>query len=70
MTIDDLDEVIGKLENLRGAHDQTMRCGAIKAAYGTKKVKGRTPTERFLEDQIVWAKETRRRLVTDLMDEE
>jgi hypothetical protein len=55
-----IDQLIERLESLRGAQDQTMRCGVISAIYGTKHRNGLTPTAQFLEDQIAQAREARR----------
>lgn len=49
----DITELYKALKSLRGEHDQTMRCGTIKAIFGTKKVNGQTPTQRFLEFMIL-----------------
>lgn len=44
MDINLMRDKLEQLEALRGAHDQTMRCEAIRIAYGN--------TERFLEAEI------------------
>jgi hypothetical protein len=55
-----IDELIAKLEGLRGGHDQTVRTEAIALIYGRQKQGGLTPTARFLEEMIRQAKEAKR----------
>jgi hypothetical protein len=52
MRLQEVEEKLAELKALRGTQDQTMRCGVIRILYGEYKRSGRTPTERFLEDQI------------------
>jgi len=68
--IEVVNQKIAKLESLRGKHDQTVRCGVIEVIYGSQKVRGKTPTDWFLEDQIAEARNVKCRLVRDLLDEE
>jgi hypothetical protein len=54
-----------KLKDLRGAHDQTMRCGIVTALFGTEYRDGKSPTEQFLEWMIT---EVEMRERSNLMD--
>jgi hypothetical protein len=50
-------EKIGRLKELRGKHDQTMRCGVIDVLYRDQIGRWNTVTEAFLEDAILMLEE-------------